>query len=167
MATQRDVAKYLDLGDRHVRRLVSEGVLPAPIEKGQWDRDACLRAYLKHLRASAERYTTGEGLDLVASKSLESRERTEKLRMEVEATRAELLHWSDVEPALKQYVALLRNRLAVAGKRMHRSVPTLTGDDMTTVRGVLDGILAEFSESLESLYPPEPQPHGGDSKGAA
>lgn len=50
MATQIEVAKHLDLSDRQVRNLLTDGVLPGSKGKGGYDIEACRLAYIRHLR---------------------------------------------------------------------------------------------------------------------
>lgn len=50
MATQIEVAAHLDLSDRQVRTLVTDGVLPASKGAGGLDIDACRLAYIRYLR---------------------------------------------------------------------------------------------------------------------
>lgn len=50
MATQVEVAAHIDLSDRQVRSLVTEGVLPASKGAGGLNIDACRLAYIRYLR---------------------------------------------------------------------------------------------------------------------
>ena len=50
MATQIEVAAHLDLSDRQVRTLVTDGALPASEGAGGLDLDACRLAYIRYLR---------------------------------------------------------------------------------------------------------------------
>lgn len=50
MATQVEVATHLDLSDRQVRNLLSDGVLPGSKGTGGLDIDACRLAYIRYLR---------------------------------------------------------------------------------------------------------------------
>lgn len=50
MATQVEVARHIDLSDRQVRTLVTDGVLPASKGAGGLDLDACRLAYIRYLR---------------------------------------------------------------------------------------------------------------------
>lgn len=69
MATQIEVAAHLDLSDRQVRTLVTDGVLPASKGAGGLDLDACRLAYIRYLRGMKsgqvrpEVPTLSEGLD--------------------------------------------------------------------------------------------------------
>ena len=53
MATQKEIGDHLDLSDRQIRTLVSEGVLPSNGKPGQLDLDECRIAYIRHLRSFA------------------------------------------------------------------------------------------------------------------
>ena len=50
MAIQKEVAEHLDLTDRQVRNLISEGVLPSSKGKGGLSLDECRTAYIRYLR---------------------------------------------------------------------------------------------------------------------
>ncbi|MFG5864412.1 terminase small subunit [Metapseudomonas sp. CR1201] len=50
MATQIEIARHLDLSDRQVRNLLTDGVLPGSKGKGGFDIDACRLAYIRYLR---------------------------------------------------------------------------------------------------------------------
>ncbi|MAX91755.1 MAG: DNA packaging protein [Pseudomonas sp.] len=50
MATQVEVAAHLDLSDRQVRNLLTDGVLPSSKGAGGLDVDACRLAYIRYLR---------------------------------------------------------------------------------------------------------------------
>jgi len=50
MATQVEVAAHLDLSDRQVRNLLTDGVLPSSKGAGGLDIDACRLAYIRYLR---------------------------------------------------------------------------------------------------------------------
>lgn len=50
MATQKEVAEHLDLTDRQVRNLISDGVLPSSKGKGGLSLDVCRTAYIGYLR---------------------------------------------------------------------------------------------------------------------
>lgn len=80
MATQIEIAKHLDLSDRQVRNLLSDGVLPGSKGRGGFDLDACREAYIRYLRGlgssqvKPETPPDEEGVDpLVEYKLLEER----------------------------------------------------------------------------------------------
>lgn len=50
MATQVEVAQHLDISDRQVRNLLTDGVLPSSKGAGGLDIDACRLAYIRYLR---------------------------------------------------------------------------------------------------------------------
>jgi len=53
MATQLEVASHLDLSDRQIRNLLTDGVLPSSKGPGGLDPDACRLAYIRYLRGMA------------------------------------------------------------------------------------------------------------------
>jgi len=50
VATQLEVAAHLDLGDRQIRNLIADGVIPSSKGNGGLDIDACRLAYIRYLR---------------------------------------------------------------------------------------------------------------------
>ncbi|WP_374349184.1 hypothetical protein [Chitinimonas sp.] len=54
------LGKLLDLTPRRIQQLVKEGVLPRPIERGQYEVVACVRTYVRHL--STLRYAESDDL---------------------------------------------------------------------------------------------------------
>jgi len=50
MATQAEIGKHLDIGERYVRKLIEAGVLPPSRGKGGLDIDDCRIAYVRYLR---------------------------------------------------------------------------------------------------------------------
>jgi phage terminase Nu1 subunit (DNA packaging protein) len=79
MATQIEIADYLDIGVRHVRRLVETGVLPGSRGKGGMNEDECRIAYIRYLRglgsgqakpATPEEFDDHDGIDPLAEAKL-------------------------------------------------------------------------------------------------
>jgi hypothetical protein len=52
MASQQELARYLDLSERSVRDLIARSVLPERGSRG-WDLQACLTRYIAFLRGVA------------------------------------------------------------------------------------------------------------------
>ena len=79
MATQVEVAKHLDLTDRQVRNLLTDGVLPGSKGRGGFDIEACRMAYIRYLRGlgnsqvkpeTGDEFDGPEGLDPYAEHKL-------------------------------------------------------------------------------------------------
>lgn len=60
MATQKELAEYLDLSDRQIRNLARDGVLPGTKGKGGYDLGACRLAYIRYLRGLATKQIKAE-----------------------------------------------------------------------------------------------------------
>lgn len=83
MATQYEVATHLDLSDRQVRNLVTDGILPASKGKGGMDLEACRMAYIRYLRGAVTGKVKPETLDDFEPESgdLEQQLTRERLRL--------------------------------------------------------------------------------------
>ncbi len=83
MATQLEVAAHLDLGDRQIRNLIADGVIPGSKGHGGLDLDACRLAYIRYVRGMGsgqvkpEVPDDSEGIDPLA----EARLTQERLRL--------------------------------------------------------------------------------------
>jgi len=142
MANQKEVAEHLDLTDRHVRRLLKDGVIP-PSKSGWYDLDACRLAYIRYLRGvqsgQVKSATAGEGEQPEGSPSgdftaLLEQEKYRKAKRE-----------NDIEEGLVAPVALLADALQKSGAiivanleslplLMKRHWPEITGDQVTMVK---------------------------------
>ena len=49
MATQKEIAKHIDVSERHIRRMLKDGILP-PSKPGGYNLEACRIAYIRYLR---------------------------------------------------------------------------------------------------------------------
>lgn len=63
MATQLEIAAHLDLGDRQIRNLIADGVIPGSKGHGGLDLDACRLAYIRYLRGMGSGQVKPEVLD--------------------------------------------------------------------------------------------------------
>ena len=60
LTAKKALASVCGITERHVDRLAREGVIPKPKEPGNYDVEACLRAYIAFLRQDRTRYTGKE-----------------------------------------------------------------------------------------------------------
>ncbi|MBF0448196.1 MAG: hypothetical protein HQL67_08360 [Magnetococcales bacterium] len=95
MTTQREIAKHLDLSERHVRDLLKELGLPAK----NADIDQVRIAYIRHIRAVASRHKSESGLDLVQERARLTIAQREKTEIEVARLRDELISVAEVKAA--------------------------------------------------------------------
>jgi phage terminase Nu1 subunit (DNA packaging protein) len=82
MATQTEIGMHLDIGERQVRKLVENGVLPRAKARRGLDIDACRFAYINYLRGLASGQIN-PALDPanLANDELSRAEREAKLRL--------------------------------------------------------------------------------------
>lgn len=136
MATQQEVADYLDINPRHVRRLISEGILPASKGKGGLCLDACRMAYIRYLRGLASGQV--KPTDVGESENGESKNITDQVE---EQRLRKLKRENDIEEQLIAPVDLLTEALAKTAAQvipimdslpleMKRRNPNLTGHDI-------------------------------------
>lgn len=78
MATQNDVATHLNIGERHVRRLVEDGILPASRGRAGMDLDACRLAYISYLQG----LTSGQVKPAMETRGLAAEEEIDPLAEE-------------------------------------------------------------------------------------
>lgn len=103
------VAKVLNLSERRVQQLVSEGVLPKPV-KGKYDLIACVQAYIKYLQERA----FGNGAapqDTHFERARLLRAQADKTELEVDTLRGNLIPIEQVESDWLTMVTSCRARL--------------------------------------------------------
>jgi phage terminase Nu1 subunit (DNA packaging protein) len=83
MATQVEVAAHIDLSDRQVRSLLTDGVLPGSKGSGGLDLDACRLAYIRYLRGLSNGQVRPEVIDDFegADPNVEAKLTQERLRL--------------------------------------------------------------------------------------
>lgn len=139
MATQSEIAEHLDLHDRHVRRLVADGILPASKGKGGLEIDACRLAYIRYLRGVQSGQVRPAGDETTAEESgdytaLLEQEKYRKAKRE-----------NDLEEKLVAPVSLLTDALLQAGAIIipileslplviKRYWPEVTGDQVQEIK---------------------------------
>jgi len=146
MATQKQVARHLDLTSRSVRELLERGVLP-PATRGELDVDACRVAYVRHLRAAAAGRGAGSGdLDLVAERARLAKEQADQAALKNAQLRGELIPAADHEESLIALASGVALRI--------RAVPTRAAPEVrlaTTDREAEELLRRFIDEALEEL----------------
>ncbi len=137
MATQQEIADHLDLSPRHVRRLISDGVLPASKGRGGYKINDCRLAYIRYLRGVSTGQAQGDlaenedGEDY--SRLLEKEKYREKKRqndLEEQKVAPVALLTMALEKAANQIIPILESLPLV----MKRNWPEITGDQITLVK---------------------------------
>lgn len=137
MATQKEVAEHLDLTERHVRRLLRDGIIP-PSKAGGHDLDGCRLAYIRYLRG----IRSGQIKPSVRQEDQQPGDYASLL--EIEKYR-KAKRENDIEEGVVVPVALLTDALHKAGTiivatleslplLMKRHWPEITGDQVTMVK---------------------------------
>lgn len=89
MATQVEVAQHLDISDRQVRNLLTDGVLPSSKGAGGLDIDACRLAYIRYLRGLANGQVRAETPAEDGDNNDDTAKRLEQERLRLTAAQAE------------------------------------------------------------------------------
>lgn len=142
MATQKEVAEHLDLTERHVRRLLKDGIIP-PSKAGGYDFDSCRLAYIRYLRGiQSGQVKPANPIDSEQPDAPKAGDYTALLEFEkYRKTKRE----NDIEEGLVAPVALLTDTLQKAGAiivanfeslplLIKRHWPEVTGDQITMVK---------------------------------
>ena len=166
MATQVEIAKHLDLSDRQVRNLLSEGVLPGSKGRGGFDMDACREAYIRYLRGlgssqvKPEPGAGEEGIDpLIEYKLLEER-RGLTAAQRIAQEKKNLVLDKQLVPvpfatfALAKIAAQIGSKLDTVGKTVTRRHPEVDPRIIESVEreiALARNIAASFGEQLPEL----------------
>lgn len=133
MATQKKLAEHLDLSDRQIRNLVSDGVLPGSKGRGGYQLDACRKAYIRYLRGlqngqikAATDVDTARMLNLEADTRLKEIKRKQ---LEKELAPINLLEWT-IGNAASQIAAILET---IPGK-LKRRAPRLSANELDIIK---------------------------------
>ncbi|SIQ46647.1 MULTISPECIES: hypothetical protein [Acidiphilium] len=113
MATQSEVAAHLGIGQSAVAKLVDMGIFPRTARRGL-DLDQCRVAYLGRLREEAAgRAAQGDGeeLDLVTERARLAKEQADRIAMENDLTRRNVVLIEDVVKIVSPLLSNLRTRL--------------------------------------------------------
>lgn len=163
MATQVEIAKHLDLSDRQVRNLLSEGVLPGSKGRGGFDIDACREAYIRYLRGlgsaqvKAEAPPEDEGIDpLVEYKLLEERRGltaaqriSVEMKNEVDAKR--LIPAAFFTFAFAKFIPAAGSILDTVVMTLRRRHPDLTPGQLDSISRELTKARNTIAQSAERL----------------
>ncbi|HQT86257.1 MULTISPECIES: hypothetical protein [Acidiphilium] len=113
MATQTEVATHLGISQQAVAKLVDMGIFPRTPRRGL-DLDQCRVAYLGRLREEAAgRAAQGDGeeLDLVTERARLAKEQADRIAMENDLTRRDVVRIEDVVKIVSPLLANVRTRL--------------------------------------------------------
>lgn len=106
-ASVETIAKLLDMTTRRVQQLATEGVVPKPEKKGQYEIVPCVVGYIRHLRGMLN----GEAGDLMAEKMRLTRAQADKTEIETARIKGELVSLADAERGWSALVGAFRAKL--------------------------------------------------------
>ena len=142
MATQKEIAEHIDLTERHVRRLLKDGILP-PSKAGGYDVDACRQSYIRYLRGVQsgqikqqpeqieEGQQSGNPVDLL---EWEKYRKAKRENDEAEGLVAPVALLTD---ALQKAGAIIVANLESLPLLIKRHWPEVTGDQITMVKAAV------------------------------
>ncbi|PWC86059.1 hypothetical protein TSH100_13875 [Azospirillum sp. TSH100] len=110
MATQEEVAAYLDLTDRSVRELRDKGVFQDN-GRGGLDLDDCRIAYIQHLRERAAGRNADQDDTLKRERALLVREQRERIAIKNAVDRRELAPVADMSAAVVSMIEIVKAKL--------------------------------------------------------
>lgn len=158
MATQSELAAYLDLTQQAVSKLKNSGVLPPPAGRGGYDLDASRFAYIRHLRAGAAGRGGGREDSLEAQRARLAAAQAEAQERKNARERGELVALADVvgpmnEAAMHAVQHLERVPVAVAGTdhKLRRRIEQAMSDALELI-------------SSPANLPPSLAPHEADAE---
>jgi len=107
------IAKLLDLTERRVRQLASEGIIPKAAG-GRYDLVASVRGYVRHLRTRG----IGEGtLDAHSERARLTRLKADREELELAQLRGELVPVDEAAALLEKVIVACRSRILAIPNR--------------------------------------------------
>ncbi len=123
--TATEAMAFLDITRSVFYDHVRHGVIPRRPD-GRFDSRETLWAYIRHLRAAADRRGASAGETLSIERATLARERAAKIAMENKQRRSELLEFDRVVEAYAADLAELRAGLSVIPSRIGEECATMT-----------------------------------------
>lgn len=146
MTTQAEIARHLDLSTRQVRELQAAGVF----SKGA-TLDAARIAYIRRLREQAAGRSATNGLDLASERARLAKMQADKLEIELEARRGDLVSVSDAEEGWAALVNAFRSRMLMLPAQAAVSLPGVV--DQVEAERILNGIIYTALLDLAKWHP--------------
>jgi hypothetical protein len=140
-STVNQIAALLDLDVRRVQQLAKEGHIPKPARRGEYDAPACIRGYIRYLRAQLD----GETGDQVAEKTRLVIAQRKKTEVETDRLLKKLVLVEDVEISVSQLIGAARARLLILPVRL---APLCAGKN---VQEIEDRLTDEVTAALNDL----------------
>lgn len=171
MATQNEVATHLNIGERHVRRLVEDGILPGSRGRAGMDLDACRLAYISYLQGLSSgqvkpatetpTQAAGEEMDPLAEEKLlqarlrltEAQAKAQELKNEVTEGRQASVEFMTF--ALGKVVPAISSTFDTLPMVMRRRHPDLLPRHLDTLEREATKIrnaCAKFGDDLPAIF---------------
>lgn len=159
MATQSEIASWLDLSDRQVRNLQERGILPKPKGRGTLTEKECVLAYIKYLRSPAAK-AEGQEIDPDNPEKKETNDdRLKRIRADTLEFKLqiEMGRYAPVEflsSALEQVVSQILPKLASIPSIIRLSLPDVrpsTIEKITEEIGKLQNSIADIDIALPDI----------------
>jgi phage terminase Nu1 subunit (DNA packaging protein) len=132
------VCRWLGIGARRVQVMVSEGLLPRP-ERGQYDLEACVRAYCAFLRSRP-----GHGRD----RDRLHRARAELAELELQRQRGDIVAMELVTAALERTFGAMASRINSLPARF---APIVCPGDPKRGQRVLEAVVSEMRADMRAF----------------
>jgi len=152
MATQTEVGIHLDLSERHVRRLVRQGVLPGSKGHGGYNLDDCRLAYIRYQRTQNQMShpigggEEGDYLDPDAERARLLKEQADAQAMKNEITRREWAPISMIEWAAAKAASQVSAALEAIPQDLRKKFPSLPVPVINAIDREIVRIQAEASK---------------------
>lgn len=156
MPTQKIIAKYLDLDQSNVSRLMAE----LGIDWKTADLDDILHAYLDKLRAHPANQPRSANADLAHERGLTERVDRELMAMELEEKKHNVVSLQQLEPMLADMVAFFREVLVELGEKVTADIAAIHGVNVDP-QLISEYVMAPLSQLAKYDKVQTSAPHGG------
>lgn len=135
MATQAEIGTYIGLSDRSVRQLMKEGIIPNKSGRSGYDLQACVLAYVQHLRAQGQRENSGfvpadpddiSGINSTYQDARLVKLRADHLEEKLKIMRKQNVPVEAIEYVLSRVAAELRGLLDPLPGQVKKQMPALS-----------------------------------------
>ncbi len=147
MATAKETARHLDLGDRRFRELVEEGTIERR-PPGEYDIDHVRVIYIRHLRKAAAGRGVKTDLDLASERAMLTREQTAAAALKNAVARGEYVAIEEVGRQVENEYGLVRQRILAMPGKLADALEGLSREEREAA------MTAEVTEALNELHEP-------------
>ena len=148
MATLQQVAAHLGVSTKTVQDLLANGVIKKK-DRGEYDLEECLRAYISRLREiAASRIGTGD-LNLTDERARLAKEQADSKEMENAITRGQLVYIEDVAKRFAQSLSKVTTRLMAIPTKV--APEAAAADDAKEVQALIERQIIEALNELAGI----------------